>query len=98
MFTLIWIKEMETPDEPTRFCCFPCLIPMKYIPLCFFVLAAILGYPIPPLLINVLLGYYQFAIRKQSLLKLPMTIYKKFDNLMPEALKKNPGYIRVANV
>lgn len=98
IFVFIWKKVAESPDEPTRFCCFPCLIPMKYIPLCFFAILALFGSPLVPLAIYALLGYYQFMERKKSLLRLPLKVYRKFDSLMPNSLKENLGYIKVRDV
>ena len=71
---------------------------MKYIPLCFFAILALFGNPLVPLVIYVLLGYYQFMERKKSLLKLPLKIYRKFDSLMPNSIKENLGYIKVRDV
>ena len=82
IFTFMWRKVAESPDEPTRFCCFPCLIPMKFIPLCFLALMAIFGFFVP-VAIYCALGYYQYMVRKKSLLLLPLKVYRKFDSCMP---------------
>jgi hypothetical protein len=95
VFIFIWKKVQENPDEGTRFCCFPCLIPMRYIPLCFLGLLLLFGQPPIPLLIYCGLGYYQFMVRKASILRLPLKIYRKFDSCMPNSLKDSQGYVRV---
>lgn len=97
VFIFIWKKVQENPEEPTRFCCFPCLIPMKYIPLCFLGLLLLFGYPAIPLIIYCGLGYYQFMVRKASIIRLPLKVYRKFDSIMPESFKASVGYIKVAN-
>ena len=97
VFVFIWKKVAEAPDEGTRFCCFPCLIPMRYIPLCFLGLLLLFGQPPVPLLISCALGYYQFMVRKASILRLPLKVYRKVDSIMPTSLKDIPGYVKVAN-
>ena len=87
VFIFIWHKIAENPEEATRFCFFPCLIPMKYIPVCFVLLFAIFGSPIFPLIVYLLLGYYQYMVKKKSIIRLPLKVYRKFDSLMPDSLK-----------
>lgn len=98
VFIYLWRKVSENPEEPTRFCCFPCLIPMKYIPVCFLLLFTIFGGPILPVATYCAVGYYQTMVRKQSLLRLPLKVYRKFDSLMPVSIKEKNGYIKVASV
>ena len=74
------------------------MVPTKYIPLIFFFLLAIFGYPIVPLAISISLGYYQFMVRKKAILRLPLKIYRKFDSCIPDSLKNNPGYVKVKDV
>ena len=70
---------------------------MKYIPLCFLGLLILLGHPIG-LVIYCALGYYQFMVRKRSVIRLPLKVYRKFDSLMPTSMKNNVGYIKVTSV
>ena len=98
MLTMIWSKVAENPEEPTRFCCFPCLIPMKFIPLCFLLLLLIGGIPKIAYIVYCALGYYQFMVRKKSLLRLPLKFYRKFDSCMPEGIKSNSSYVKVTSV
>ncbi len=87
VFVFIWNKVAQNPDEPTRFCFFPCLIPLKYIPWCFLMLFVLFGGPVVPIVIYCLLGYYQNMIKRQSIIRLPLSIYRKVDALMPNAIK-----------
>jgi hypothetical protein len=36
VFIFLWQRTALNPEEMTRFCCFPCIMPMKYLPWCFF--------------------------------------------------------------
>ena len=98
IFIFIWKRVALTPDDPTRFCCFPCLIPMKFIPLCFLLILALFGSSLIPLVIYNLLGYYQYMHRMKSIIRLPLKIYRKFDSMMPKSIKENLGYIKVKDV
>lgn len=71
---------------------------MKFIPLCFLALMALFGNPLVPVAIYCGLGYYQYMVRKGSLIRLPLKVYRKFDSCMPESLKSSEGYIRVKDV
>lgn len=86
------------PQEPTRFCCFPCLIPMKYTPWCYLLLLVLFGNSIVTSGIYALIGYYQFIVNRKAVLQLPLSVYRKFDSLMPDSIKAKPGYVRVATV
>ena len=83
LFYFIWQKVALNPDEPTRFCFFPCLIPMKYIPLCLLALIVLFGSPPIPMMIYCLVGYYQTMVRKQSIFRLPLSVYRKIDSWLP---------------
>ena len=37
-------------------------------------------------------------IRKKSIIRLPLRIYRKFDSLMPTSIKEKLGYIKVTDV
>ena len=98
VFSFMWKKIAEAPEEPTRFCCFPCLIPKKYIPLLFLASLSLFGNSFIVLGIYCGLGYYQFIVRNKSIIQLPLKIYRKFDSLMPESVLSNPGYVKVKDV
>lgn len=87
LFYFIWHKVAQNPEEPTRFCFFPCLIPMKYIPLCLLALFLVFGSPPIPMIVYCLTGYYQTMVRKQSVFKLPLSVYRKIDTWMPDSVK-----------
>jgi uncharacterized membrane protein YgcG len=70
---------------------------MKYIPWCLLGLFMLFG-QIVPVLIYCLLGYYQVMVRKQSFIRLPVSIYRKVDALMLNSVKEGPGYIKVTTV
>lgn len=87
IFVLIWPKIAENPDEPTRFAFCPCLLPMKYVPICFLILYASNGPQMFSMIVYCLLGFYQYMIRKKAILRLPLTVYKAIDSLMPSCIK-----------
>jgi hypothetical protein len=97
IFVLIWLKVADNPNESTRFCWFPCQIPMKYVPLCFLLFYVVFGY-IVPVCLYCLLGYIQFMARGQAFLRLPLKVYRKFDQIFPEALRNSNGFIKVNKV
>lgn len=97
VFIFIWRKVAENPEEATRFCWFPCLIPMKYIPLCFLLFFVIFGNIVAPC-VYCALGYIQFMLLKKSLIRVPLKIYNKFDSWMPNGVREKQGYIKVSSV
>ena len=93
----IWYRASQNPDEHTTFCCMPCMIPMKWIPviLLIFVLIFASGLLVS-LLIAFSLGYLQFMHLKRRLIKLPLKFYRKLDLLLPKALTNRPDWIKVS--
>ena len=96
---VLWFQASQSPDQNTALCCLPCLIPMKYIPL------IVLGFSvifspgqIPTLLVAFTLGYLQFMHFKRRFIKLPLKIYRKIDQLMPNIIIQRPEYVRVQSV
>lgn len=77
LMIFMWQTAAMNPEQSSRFCFFPCLIPMKYMPWCFFAFFVLFGGGNFAIYIGCLLGYYQYMIRHSSLLKLPMSFYKK---------------------
>jgi hypothetical protein len=64
IFTFMWHKVSQTPEEPTRFCWFPCNIPMKFVPWCYFLIEIFFANPFVSIIIYCLLGYYEFMFKK----------------------------------
>lgn len=71
---------------------------MKYVPVCFLLIFIVFGGTFVPLIIYCILGFYQHMIRKKSLTCFPLKVYRKFDALMPDALKNRNGYVLVSKV
>jgi hypothetical protein len=71
---------------------------MKYIPLCLLALFMLFGSSAMAMMIYCLAGYYQTMVRKQSILKLPLSVYRKIDSWMPDSVKESAGYIKVSSV
>lgn len=71
---------------------------MKYIPFCLLVLFLVFGSPPFPLVIYCMLGFYQTMIRKKAILRLPLSVYRKIDSLMPDSIKQKAGYIKISAV
>ncbi len=95
----IWYQAAQNPDQHTTFCCMPCLIPMKWIPViilafCLFFASALL----PALLVAFALGYLQFMHFKKRFLRLPLRFYRKIDTLLPKSVTDRPDYVKVQNV
>lgn len=86
VFVFIWHKVAQNPEEPTRFCWFPCQIPMKYVPFCFLLFFVLFGNIIAPC-VYCALGYIQFMVLARSFIRLPLKIYNKFDSLMPNGIR-----------
>jgi len=80
-------RSSSNPDEPSRFCFLPCLIPQKYIPWCFVLLLTVFGNSFMTLAIYSLIGYFQFMVRKKAFIQLPLAAYRKFDIIMPNSIK-----------
>ena len=96
---VLWFQASQNPDQHTTLCCLPCLIPMKYIPL------IVLGFSvifspgqIPTLLVAFTLGYLQFMHFKRRFIKLPLKMYRKIDQLMPNLISQRLEYVRVQSV
>lgn len=95
----IWHQASQNPDQHTTFCCMPCLIPMKWIPV--IILAFCLFFASNLLLALVTafaLGYLQFMHFKRRLIKLPVRFYRKIDSLLPKSVTDRPDYVKVQNV
>ncbi len=98
-YSFLCQRVAKNPEELTRFCFFPCLIPLKFLPVIFLAISLVFNYKLfVPLMIYFSLAYYQHLIRKKSFIQLNISVYKKFDAIMPEAIKKNLGYVRVSAV
>lgn len=80
----IWQQASLNPDQHTNFCCMPCMIPMKWIPVIMLAFSLLFASPLLPALIAAsILGYYQFMHIKRRFIKLPLRFYRKIDLLMP---------------
>ena len=75
----------------------PCLIKMKYVPLIILVLSLILA---PDLFLSLLiascLGYLQYSHFKRRFIKLPLSIYRKLDAILPKSFTDRPDFIKVS--
>jgi hypothetical protein len=98
IFSFLWRKVAESPDEPTRFCFCPCLIPMKFLPLLFAIFYVFFGQPLPTVGVYCLVGYLQYMVLGKSLLRLPLRVYRRIEACLPEMIKEHKGYARVAVV
>lgn len=95
----IWYQAAQNPDQHTTFCCMPCLIPMKWIPVIILVFCLLFATNLLlPLTVAFALGYLQFMHFKRRLIKLPLKFYRKIDLLLPKAITDRPDYIKVVNV
>ncbi len=95
----IWYQASQNPDQHTTFCCMPCLIPMKFIPLiilgfCLFFASSLLF----ALLTASVLGYLQFMHFRRRFLKIPLRFYRRIDTLLPKSITDRPDYVKVQNV
>jgi hypothetical protein len=97
MFIFLWQKAAANPEETTRFCCLPCIIPMKYLPWCFFALSMIFGANMG-IFIGCLTGYYQHMVAKRSIIQLPMSLYNKVESLLPNYTKEALGFVPIKSV
>lgn len=95
----VWAQAALNPDQHTTFCCMPCLIPMKWIPVIILAFCLFLAPGIfLPLLTAFVLGYLQFMHFKRRFIKLPMKFYRKIDSILPKSITDRPDYVRVQNV
>ena len=95
----LWYRAAQSPDEHTTFCCMPCLIPMKWIPLLILAISAMLAsILLPALIVASALGYLQFMVLKRRLIKLPVRFYRKIDTLLPKSMTDRPDYVKVQQV
>jgi hypothetical protein len=97
MLIFLWQRAAINPEELTRFCCLPCLMPMKYLPWCFCALIVLFGGS-KSIIIGCLLGYYQHMMRKGSIIRLPMSVYYKIEALLPTATKNAAGFVSIRSV
>ncbi len=97
LFIFLWQRTAQSPEEMTRFCCFPCIMPMKYLPWCFFALLVLFN-PNLFIILSCLLGYLQHMILKRSLLQLPMRFYNKIESILPASVKQSPGFVPIRSV
>lgn len=85
------------PDDLTTFCCMPCLIKIKYIPLIILLLSLLLASDLfICLLIASILGYSQFFHFKRRFIKLPLSIYRKLDYILPKSVTNRPDFVKVS--
>lgn len=91
-------RAAAQPNEPTRFCFFPCLIEMRYIPWCYLLLLVLFGSPFLTCTLYAVVGYYQALVAKRSIIQLPLSAYRKFDSWMPNSIKERTGYVKVSSV
>jgi hypothetical protein len=95
----IWWQAAQNPDQHTTFCCMPCLIPMKWIPVIILAFCLFLAPMLfLPLLIASLLGYLQFMHFKRRFIQLPLRFYRRIDSILPKFIADRPDYVRVQNV
>ena len=50
------------------------------------------------MIIYCLYGYFEYMIRKKSLVQLPLALYKRIDSYVPESIANRSGYIKVVKV
>jgi hypothetical protein len=81
----------------TRFCCFPCVMPMKYLPWCFFAFLILFNIDFFTI-VSCLLGYVQHMVLKKSLLQMPLAIYNKLESVLPDSVKTSPGFVSIRSV
>ena len=98
LFNYLWVKACVNPEEPTRFCCCPCLIPAKNIPWCFLLLLVMFGWPPVLCILSCLQGFIQHAQLKRNIFKLPLKVYRRFDSLVPSSIVNSSGYVKVSSV
>ena len=95
----IWYQAAQNPDQHTNFCCMPCMIQMKWIPVILLVMSLIFASPLLLALIAAFcLGYLQFMHLKRRLIKLPVRFYRKIDQLLPKSITDRPDYVKVQTV
>lgn len=95
----IWNKASENPEEHTTFCCMPCLIPMKWIPIFILIISAVFAsILLPALVVASALGYLQFMHFKRRFIKLPVRFYRRIDTLLPKSVTDRPDYVKVQHV
>lgn len=97
LFIFLWQRASLNPEEMTRFCCFPCILPMKYLPWCFFALFMLFNSNLF-MMVACLLGYLQHMVLKRSLLQLPMSFYNKLETILPPSVKQSPGFVPIRSV
>lgn len=98
VINFLWQVAAADPEKPTRFCCFPCLIALKWVPWCFTGLTCLLGDTLISNVVYCLLGFYQHSIRKKSLVSTSLAVYRRFDSLMPKFIIESLGYVKVSAV
>jgi hypothetical protein len=57
LFVFLWQKAATNPDALTRFCCFPCAIPMRALPWVYLIFFLIFGQGNIGALFGCVLGY-----------------------------------------
>lgn len=97
MFIFLWQKAAMNPEELTRFCFFPCLMPMKYLPWCFFALLLLFGVRVDTI-IACLAGFVQHMVLKRSIIRVPMSFYHKIESWLPQSAKENIGFVAIRSV
>jgi hypothetical protein len=80
----------------TKFCFFPCLMPLKYLPWCFLAFFVLFGADVYAIT-SCLVGFLQFMVLKRSAIQLPMSFYRKLENLLPKSMKESPGFASIAS-
>jgi len=85
VMVFLFQRASLNPDDLTTFCCMPCLIKMKYVPVIILVFSLIIAPDVfLSLLIASLLGYFQFIHFKRRFIKLPLSVYRKMDMILPK--------------
>jgi len=97
MFIFLWQRTALNPEEMTRFCFFPCVMPMKYLPWCFFGFLLLFN-PDLFIIISCLVGYAQHMILKRSLIQIPLSFYNKLESLLPGSVKQGTGFVAIRSV
>ncbi len=97
MFIFLWQATAFNPEELTRFCFFPCLMPMKYLPWCFLAFSILFGTNFVAVL-ACCLGYYQYMYLGCSLIRLPLSFYYKIEGCLPKSTKEDPGFVPIKKV
>ncbi len=72
----------------------PCLIRNKYVPIV--VTALVTGFNYEeflPVLLASLFGYLQYFVLKRDLLLFPISVYRKFDAIIPISIKSRHDYV-----